>query len=63
MIDLQARSFTKKLKHLLDPSKSGWYTIFLYDDDPVWMTVYHDDTKIEYYMKKEYFKQNYKKYE
>lgn len=63
MIELKFKEYSKKLKHLLDSSKSGLYTIFLYEDDPVYMTAYHEDTKTEYLLKKEDFKKTYAKYD
>lgn len=59
--------FTKEYKRRLvcptNPSRNGLYTLFLYDDDPIWMTAYHEDTKTEYYMRREEFKNLYKKEE
>jgi hypothetical protein len=62
MVVIEAKEFKKKLKCLLDSERDGWYTIFIYPDD-VWMTAYHEDKKKEYYLKKEVFKQIYKKYD
>ncbi len=63
MVVIEAKEFKKKLKCLVDSDRDGWYTIFIYPDDEVWMTAYHEDKKKEYYLKKEVFKQIYKKYD
>jgi L-ribulose-5-phosphate 3-epimerase UlaE len=58
-MDLEYTYFVKNLQCLLDNSRSGKYSLFIYPDDPN-MTIYHEDTKKELYLPKEKFKQDYK---
>jgi hypothetical protein len=60
-VELKFKECQRKLKNVLDSTKNGLYSIFIFDDDPEWMTAYHEDTKTEYFLTKERFKQEYKK--
>lgn len=60
MPDFEYKYFERNLICPLDNSRSGRYTIFTYPDEDE-LTAYHEDTRIEYYLHKEKFKELYKK--
>jgi hypothetical protein len=60
MVTFDYKSFERNLICPLDNTKSGLYTIFTYPDSDE-LTAYHEDTKTEYYLHKDKFKELYKK--